>query len=180
MNEQIRAASIALCDDSTAATKAHSALLDSEPERARPLLARGEALRQEAERRARTGVRVTLNTGDYEQRRADVLAESVAYCAKSQGDYARHASALRALLPRALALMQQMAGELNAPAHAAAVRAEAEAAAAQAAAEAAQREREAPMKYLAKLNADDERLQRTRASAAAAAPAPARPARIEW
>ncbi len=180
MNEELRAALIAFCNDTTAATNAHTALVDSEPEQARPLLARGEAIRQEGGRRARTGVRVTLNAGDYEQRRADVLAESVEYCAKSQGDYARHASALRALLPRALALMQQMAEELNAPAHAAAVRAEAEAAAEQAAAEAARREREAPMKYLAKLNADDERLQRMRASAAAAAPAPARPARIEW
>lgn len=126
MNEQLQSALDDLLSDGASAAKAHDATLDAVPEADKPLLARLSAIQQEDERRNRLGVRVTVNAGDFEQRRALALVELGVHGARSAGEHGRHALAFRALLARAAKLLLQMRSELDAPAHAEAVRKEAE------------------------------------------------------
>lgn len=126
MNEELLAALEALLSEGASAAKAHDAMLDALPEADEPLLARLSAVQQEDERRKRTGVRVVVNLGDFEQRRSLVLAECGVHASRSAADHDRHARAFRALLARAARLLVDLRCELDGPAHAEAVRKEAE------------------------------------------------------
>ena len=174
--KELEAALSEIYKDTIAASKARAATLRSEPEQDRPLLARGEALRHEDERRVRAGVRVVLNPGDFEQRRAAFLADTTAHCETKAGKHARHASALHALLFRATELLGRMAEELNAPERLAVERERAEA---------VERERAEAAKVAAeavRFAAAVEQCRQERVSAELAANrgSGVRPARVEW
>lgn len=170
---QTRAA--ALSREITTAAGSFVASIKDAPGRGQPLKARGDALVAEDARRARAGVRVTMSAGDFDARRLAFFADLVAHVQTVAAESARAGDGMVALLSRAVTLIAEMSDALTAPERAAA-------APAHAAEEAARERAEAPGKYLEKLKADDEMLQRLWESAARSAPAPAAglAGRIEW
>lgn len=139
MNKELEAARDALGRDVAKAVAALSATIKSSATGAAPLTARSDAIRQEDERRARAGVRVSVNAGDFEHRRAVLLSDFGKHFVAQSGQHEEHATGMALILARALSLIAQLAEALDAPEHAAAVRAAAEDAAAKAAAAAKQR-----------------------------------------
>lgn len=129
MNQELQSTLDVLLADGMRATDAYAVMRVAGRDAVKPTLARADALRQEAERSARAGVRVTVNAGDFATRGAAVMAEMGVQANRSASEHERYALSFNSLLCRALGLIAKMRDELDAPAHAAAVREEAETAA---------------------------------------------------
>ena len=126
MSPELAATTNAFFGDVESARDARVALILAERKTFEPLQARSVALREEGDRRARAGVRVIVAEGDFDQRRRKLAADLATQAARNSGSHSRSADALEALLFRAVDLIDRMRTELDAPAHAAAVREEAE------------------------------------------------------
>lgn len=127
MNHDLQARRDALSRDAGNVYAASEASAQSIKASMASLNAGMQALTQDIQRPSRAGVRVTTaGPDDLDQRRTALLFEGLQRFAAQSNEHSNCAVGLSKALTRALALIGDMAAELDGPEHAAAVRAEAE------------------------------------------------------
>ena len=151
MNEnELRAAAAEIAADMLTEMRSAATVSPATLATGADLTERSKALQTERERRERAGVRVQVSADGFNGRSLCVAYETTAFVEAERQHSVRHASALAAMLARAVGVLEQMGEALAAPERAVAARelAEAEALAA------AEREAAAPKTRLDRVLAD--------------------------